>query len=291
MSDIRTVWEGRATLAEGPVWDAARSVLWFVDIKQRKVHRLDPHGGRSASWDAPAQVGWVLPATDGALIAGLQTGLHRFDPESGAFDLLAQVEAHLPGNRLNDATTAADGSIWFGSMDDGESARSGQFYRWDGRAVTPLAIAPVCITNGPALSPAQTTLYHVDTVGGIIHASSVGPNGAVGATRVFATIDPADGHPDGCVTDSAGNVWVGLWGGERARLYAPDGGILREVRLPAANITKIALGGAGLKTAFATSARAGLDEAALAAQPLAGSVFAFDVDVPGNPAAEARIAG
>ncbi len=289
MSDVRTVWEGHATLGEGPVWDTVRSVLWFVDIKQHKVHCLDPSSKRSASWDAPAQVGWVLPANDGGLIAGLQTGLHRFDSISGAFALLAEVEAHLPGNRLNDATAANDGSIWFGSMDDSENARSGQFYRWDGATLHPLAIDPVCITNGPALSPNQNTLYHVDTVGGTIHASTVDRNGDVSETRVFATIDPADGHPDGCSTDSAGNVWVGLWGGWRARLYAPDGRIIREVRLPVSNVTKVALGGANMRTAFVTTARAGLDENALAAQPLAGNVFAFDVDVPGIPAAEARI--
>ena len=108
------------------------------------------------------------------------------------------------------------------------------------------------------------------------------------STRIFAIIDPADGHPDGCSTDSAGNVWLGLWGGWRARLYAPDGSILREVRLPASNVTKIALGGPDLKTAFVTTARAGLDDAALAEQPEAGNVFAFPVEVAGLPPSPAR---
>ena len=53
-------------------------------------------------------------------------------------------------------------------------------------------------------------------------------------------------------------------------------------------MTKVALGGKDLKTAFATTARAGLSEDELAAQPLAGSVFAFEVDVPGLPATPAR---
>jgi len=187
----------------------------------------------------------------------------------------------LPSNRLNDATAAADGSIIFGSMDDAETARSGRFYRWDGRNADPLAIEPVCITNGPALSPDQRILYHVDTVGGTIHVSDLDETYRVISTRTFATIDPADGHPDGCITDSAGNVWIGLWGGWRARLYSPEGEILREVRLPVSNVTKIALGGPDLTTAYVTTARAGLDGAALAAQPQAGNLFSFEVDVPG----------
>lgn len=288
MGKVRTVWEGAATLGEGPVWDARRQVLWFVDIKQRKVHCVDPATGASREWSAPDQVGWVLPASDGSLVAGLRTGLFRFEPESGQFHLVAEVEPRIATNRLNDATTAPDGCIFFGTMDDGESACSGRFYRWDGKTISPCNLDPVCITNGPALSPTGATLYHVDTIGGIIHAADLDAGGEVTGNREFARIAAADGNPDGCSVDAAGNIWVGLWGGWRARLYAPTGEILTEVRLPASNVTKVALGGPDMKTAFATTARAGLSAQELAAQPLAGSIFAFEVDTPGSPATPAR---
>ena len=282
------VWRGGALLGEGPVWDGRDGVLWFVDIKRHEVFRLDPTTGTAARWTAPAQIGWVLPATDGRLLAGLQTGLAGFDPATGAFDPVASVEPDLPGNRLNDAAVAPDGTVWFGSMDDGERQATGRVYRWDGTGVTASAIPPVTITNGPGIAPDGRTLYHVDTLGGTIHAVSLDEGGAIGAIREFARIDPADGHPDGASVDAAGNVWVGLWGGWRARLYAPDGGILAEVRIPAANVTKVALGGPDGRTAYATTARIGLDEAALAGQPDAGGVFAFRVEVPGQPLSLAR---
>lgn len=286
MTDVRVVWRGKAQLGEGPVWDATRGVLWFVDIKSQRVHRLDPASGDTRSWDAPGQIGWVLPAEGGLLVAGLQTGLARFDPEAGSFSPLADPEPHLPGNRLNDATVGPDGAIWFGSMDDGESQESGRVYRFDGREIADSGIAPVTITNGPALSPDGTTLYHVDTVGGAIHALAV-TDGRVGAPRDFVAIAPEHGNPDGVSTDSAGNVWVGLWGGGGARLYAPDGTLIREVRLPAANITKVALGGPDLRTAFATSASIGLPEGADEGE--AGNVFAFEVEVPGHALPLARL--
>ena len=288
LGDVSKVWGGNAVLGEGPVWDAARGVLWFVDIKQHRIHQIDPATGSACQWSAPEQIGWVLPTTGATLIAGLQSGLYRFDPADGSFTRLADVEPDLPGNRLNDSTTAADGSIWFGTMDDGEEACSGQFYRWDGHTVAPLAIDPVCITNGPSLSPDQTTLYHVDTVGGIVHASTFDRVGQVVATRIFAQIDPEDGHPDGCTTDSAGNVWLGLWGGWRARQYSPLGEILHEVRLPVSNVTKVALGGPDLKTAFVTTASAGLSDSERAGQPDAGCVFSFEVEVAGMAMAQAR---
>ena len=47
------------------------------------------------------------------------------------------------------------------------------------------------------------------------------------------------------------------------------------------NITKLAFGGPGLRTAFATTARQLLKPDALENQPLAGALFQFEVDVPG----------
>lgn len=286
---VRTIWSGGALLGEGPVWDARAGVLWFVDIKGRRAHRFDPATQRVTSWPAPAQLGWVLPADDGALVTGLQTGLARFDPMDGSFRHLAHVEPHLPGNRLNDATVGPDGAIWFGSMDDGETCASGRVYRFDGRTVHATAIDPVVITNGPALSPDGATLYHVDTVGGVVHAIAVAGDGKTGEARVFARIDPAEGHPDGVSVDAAGNVWMGIWGGGQARLYAPDGTLLRVVRLPASNVTKVAFGGPDLRTAYVTTARVGLSEEALAAQPEAGNLFAFEVEVPGQALPPARL--
>jgi sugar lactone lactonase YvrE len=67
------------------------------------------------------------------------------------------------------------------------------------------------------------------------------------------------------------------------RRYSPDGKLLATVRLPCANVTKIAFGGPDLETAFATTATKGLTPDERAAAPLAGGVFAFPVDVPGLP--------
>lgn len=278
---VRNVWSLGATLGEGPVWDARDAALWFVDIKQHRVHRFDPAGGETRSFDAPAQVGWVLPAAAGGFLAGLQTGLHRFDPESGAFTLLTAVEPDRPGNRLNDATVAADGAVWFGSMDNGETDVTGQVHHFHAGTLTTSTIPPVVITNGPAVSPDGGTLYHVDTLGHTIHAVPV-DGATTGTPRLFATIDAADGYPDGVTVDAEGGVWVGLWGGWSARRYAPDGTLDRIVRFPVANITKVAFGGGDLRTGFATSASKGLSDEDRADQPEAGSLFAFDVDVPGR---------
>jgi len=280
----------RATLGEGPCWSAAEQKLWFVDIKKGRIHRYDPLARELKSWPAPAQPGWVFPLADGRLVTGLRTGLHVLDTRTREFTALEHPEAHLPGNRLNDAAVDRDGRIWFGTMDDAEEASSGCVYVFDGRRSTRTSVQSCAITNGPAFSPDGRTLYHVDTLGGKIYAFEVGSDGReLGPPRLFTSIDSSAGFPDGPTVDSSGCVWIGLYGGWGVRRYSPSGTLLDFVRFPVANVTKIAFGARDLRTVYATTASKGLSEAERAAQPHAGDLFAFRTDVPGLPLPDVRI--
>lgn len=270
-----------ATLGEGPVWCAASQTLWFVDIKGLAVHRFDAASRRLQSWPAPSQPGWVLPMAGGRLLAGLQTGLHAFDPATGHFEALAAPEVDRPGNRLNDACVDSAGRVWFGSMHDAEAAASGRVYLLADGQISACAIPPVAITNGPAVSPDGRTLYFVDTLAGRVDAHAIAADGGLSNRRVFAQINPADGHPDGPTVDSEGCVWIGLFGGWGVRRYSAQGELLEQRRFAVANVTKIAFGGPDLCTAYATTARLGLSAGQCAQQPLAGDLFSFRVAVPG----------
>lgn len=275
-----------ATLGEGPIW--IDHALWFVDIKAPCVYRFRPGDDGLQRWQAPSPVGWILP-TETGLLAGLKTGVHRFDPADGSFTDAIVIEPDVPGNRLNDATVGPDGTIWLGSMDDSESDASGRFYRLDRRGVVETGLPPAVVTNGPAISPDGRTLYVTDTFAGLIRAVPVANDGTLGEPRPFVTIAKEDGHPDGPTVDAEGCVWTGLFGGWGVRRYDPDGTLIAIVRFPVANITKIAFGGPDLRIAYATTARLGLDAGALAAQPLAGDLFAFDAGVAGLPTPRARL--
>jgi sugar lactone lactonase YvrE len=172
-----------ATLGEGPIW--IDDALWFVDIKQRTIFRHAPTTGALDRWTAPEFVGWVVPAADGALIAGLKSGPHRFTPADGAFARLAEVDAEHPANRLNDAAVHPNGRVYFGTMDNDEADASGRLFVLDRGAVTPTALAPVVITNGPAITPDGRTLFHVDTLGRTVSAHPVATDGSVGEGRAF----------------------------------------------------------------------------------------------------------
>lgn len=273
-------WELGALLGEGPVWSTRDAALWFVDIKRHWLHRYDPVAETRRTFAAPGQCGFVLPSADGAFIVGVQGGLHRFDPATRSFDLLVRVEAALPGNRLNDAVVDPRGYLWFGSMDDGESAATGTFYRLDEDGEVRPRGFTCPITNGPAFSPDGRTGYFVDTLARQIWAYDVSARGELTGRRLFATVD-GPGYPDGPTVDEDGHVWIGLYDGWCARRYSPRGTLVDTVTFPVANITKLAFGGSDRRTLFATTASKNLDADALARQPQAGGLFAWAAPVRG----------
>jgi D-xylonolactonase len=274
------VWPLAARLGEGPAWSAVQGVLWFVDIRSRRIHAFTERSGAQRSFTAPELTAFICPAASGKFLCGLRSGLYGFDPSTGRFDPVVEVDAQYPGNRLNDGYVDAGGRLWFGTMDDSERQSSGSLYRYDGRHLEQMDRGYV-ITNGPAMSPDGRLLYHVDTLGQCVYVFDVDESGALSGKRRFATIEEPGVFPDGPAVDCEGNVWIALYGGWGVRCFSPGGALIRTVPVPASQCTKAAFGGPDLKTLYVTTAAAGLSAAQLAQQPLAGGLFRVRVDVAG----------
>jgi sugar lactone lactonase YvrE len=283
------IWDLGCELGEGPIWSPAEKALWFVDIKRSTIYRHDPLTGEGRHWSAPSPPGFLAPLRGGAWIAGLRTGLHRFDPRTGTFDLICEVEPGRPGNRLNDGAVDPSGRLWFGTMDDGEAEPTGSLYRLEPDRRATAQDGGYVITNGPAFSPDGRTLYHTDTLKRVIYAFDVRENGALGPRRVFVAIPQGQGNPDGPVVDAEGCVWSAMYGGWGLNRYAPTGELLEHLAMPCANVTKAAFGGEDYRTLYVTTARQRLTPEQLKDQPLAGGVFRLRVPTPGLAPVEARL--
>lgn len=275
------IWTVGAKLGEGPVWHPGENMLYFVDIKGQQLHRCAEDGTARQSWQMPAETGFALPMTDGGMVCGMPGKLMRFDPKTGAFTLLREVEASLPGNRMNDGYVGPDHSLWFGSMDNAETAASGSLYRLRSNGQLQALDDGYVITNGPATSPDGRTFYHTDTLEKKVYAFDLAADGTLSRKRVFARIE-GSGYPDGTAVDAAGYVWIALFGGARVERYAPDGKLEGSLAFPCPNITKIAFGGTDLRTAFATTAWKGMSDEDRRKYPLAGGLFSFRVAAPGQ---------
>jgi xylono-1,5-lactonase len=279
-----------AALGEGPLWVAQDQALWFVDVAGRRLHRYQPDVGNHRVWAAPEKISFIVPTRDGSYMAGLKSGLHRFDPLSGSFTRIAAPEPHLTGNRLNDACVGPRGDLWFGSMHDAMVERTGALYRLDRDGRIMQLDTGYIVTNGPAFSPDAGTFYHTDSTRRLVYAFDCAPDGALSNKRVFVEIETAAGFPDGTTIDAEGCVWVALWDGWAVRRYSPRGELLLTVQFPCARVTKIAFGGHDHCMAYVTTAWEGLSAAEREAQPLAGDLFGFRAAVPGLPAVTLDVA-
>jgi L-arabinonolactonase len=127
-------------------------------------------------------------------------------------------------------------------------------------------------------------MYFADSPRRTIRAWDYDPaTGDIADERIFARLPEAAGTPDGSTVDSQGFLWNAQFGGGKVVCYAPDGSVEREIALPVTRPTCCAFGGADLKTLYVTSGRVMADAAELAAEPLAGAVFAIRCDVGGLP--------
>lgn len=287
--DAMPVCKVGAELGEGPVWVERDSALWFVDIKGRRLHRWRPGSDASRAWAAPEQPGFLAPLRGGGFVVGLKTGIHRFDPQASEFVRVAHVEPHLPANRLNDGSVSPEGELWFGSMHDPETAASGALYRLapDGQCVC--LDSGYVITNGPAFSPDGHSFYHTDTSHRTVYVFDRPDPHTLTNKRVFVQLEESAGWPDGTTVDQEGCVWIALWGGWGVRRYSPEGKLLATVRLPCAQVTKIAFGGPDFRTAYVTTAWKGMTPEQRAAQPMAGDLFRFEAPAPGLRPVEVQL--
>ena len=108
------------------------------------------------------------------------------------------------------------------------------------------------VTNGPAFSPDALTFYALFER--VVYAFDPDTSGALSGRRVFVRIEDRGGFPDGTSVDAEGCVWVALWGAAFAGTHLQVGELLSRIRVPCANVTKMAFGGPDYRSAFVTTA-------------------------------------
>ena len=279
-SDVRCIADVHAVLGEGPVWVSREKALYWLDIKGRKIFRLDDRG-QVDQWETPLRVGSLAPRATGGFIAGTEHGIAAIDLESGRFAIVHEPEAHLPDNRFNDGKVDRRGRFWAGSMDDTEKDATGTLYRIGPDFAATRIDEGYKVTNGPAFSPKGELMYHNDSARQVTYVFDLDENGTASNRRVFATFGEGDGYPDGMTVDSEACLWIAFWDGWCVRRYSPAGECLSELKVPVSRPTSCAFGGGDFDQLYITSASIGLDEAALAVQPQAGGLFVASPGVRG----------
>jgi sugar lactone lactonase YvrE len=284
MSGVELIVDGRAGLAEGPVWDDRIGRLWWVDIHGGNVHRLDPTTGADETVPVGRPVATIGLRSSGGIIAAAEDGLGWIDVGAGAYRTLVRISAD-GRTRMNDGKPDPVGRFWVGTMAYDERPGAGALYRIEPDLAVATVLPSVTVSNGLDWTDDGRTMYYIDTATGAVDRFAVDlSTGEVSDRRHAIVIPPDQGVPDGMTLDVEGHLWVALYDGWAIHRYAPDGRLDRRIAIPAAQVTSVAFGGADLDELFVTTAREGFPTEGRPGQPHAGGVFRCRPGVRGRPA-------
>lgn len=277
-------------LAEGPRWDDVRALVSWVDIPNGRVFRArlgadsgDEAGGLRVTdrLDFPDTVGSAGPTSDGGLIVAAHDRLVTVASD-GTRHATEAILDRADQLRLNDSAVDPAGRLLVGSMATDGRPGAGALFRLEPSGDVVVLKSRLTLANGIGWSPDGTTLYLVDSVPGTLWSASY--DVSTGNVHAWAPlVSTFDGLPDGLCVDSAGRIWVAVWGSSRVRCFTPTGDPLAAVHVPAPHVTAAAFVGPAMDRLLITTARVELDDEALARYPDSGGLFLADVHAVGLP--------
>jgi sugar lactone lactonase YvrE len=283
--DAEVAVPAQCQLGEGPVWDAGRGLLWWVDLLAGHVHAVDPATGARTWFDAGDPVGTVGLTRSGRLVLALVDGFALADHDGQRLTRLPGFSIDRTVIRFNDGKPDPWGNFCAGTMAwDEQNGPPCSLYRLSPDGEVTELFGDVGLSNGLDWSDDWRLFYYADSNSGRVDLFDTDPDtGALGTRRPFVTVPEADGIPDGLTLDAEGCVWLAVWGSGELRRYTPAGLLDTVVRLPARQVTSAAFGGPDLGTLYITCAWEGLSPADRAQQPHAGDIFACVPGVTGRP--------
>jgi len=281
MSEVRILADGLG-FPEGPVAMADGSVV-LTDIRGSRVVRVSADGRVATLSAAGGGPNGLAVGPDGALYCCNNGGgqyrpgsfmsvgpaldyaggsIQRIDPKTGAATVLYGHSGQHKLSAPNDLVFDKQGGFYFtdlGKRYARQRDHGGIYYAMpDGSKLVEL-VYPVLSPNGCALSPDEKTLYVADTESCRLLAYTIespgvvrkepfpSPNGA----RIVAALGGV-ARFDSLAVLANGNICVATLGTGHITVIAPDGTIVRQVKVPDSFPTNICFGGRDRRTAYIT---------------------------------------
>ncbi|MEN0019294.1 MAG: SMP-30/gluconolactonase/LRE family protein [Planctomycetota bacterium] len=268
-------------LGEGPVW--WNDCIWFVDVEGKQLHRYDPAADKHTAFDVPDRIGFAAPSDNHDWVIGQGAAIAAFCPSEGPPRALTQVEPADAGTRMNDGKCDPTGRLYAGTLHLEIKREVAALYRFDADANAKTIVEDVTISNGLAWNEAVGKMYFIDTITSRVDCFDWDADTGDISNRQ-PVVELENGSPDGMCIDTDGKLWVAMWGGARIACVDPDTGKeIDAIEVPAPNVTSCCFGGADLDELYITTATLGLDDAANAEHPHAGSLFVAKPGAIGLP--------
>ena len=231
---INTVSVGN-TLGEGVTWDSRNQTLWWTDIQEKRLYRLQWPSQSIRIFELPDRLAsFGFTSDEDRLITAFADGFYLFSPESGERELVSLIEADNPATRMNEGRLDRQGRFWAGSMVERPSAGAvteGALYCVDAGRVT-RQLEGVGISNGPAFPSDGKTMFFADSPTGLIRQYDLDTSdGRVSYGLDFAR-SLAGAVPYGALMVGDGYYWSAQWGCGQVVRYARDGSVDLVVESP-----------------------------------------------------------
>jgi L-arabinonolactonase len=282
-ASIEPVCDLTCDLGESPLWSVQEQRLYWVDITQRRIYRLDPSTGKLETVVVARMPAAIALHRPGSLLVAYRTGIAVLDLATGS-------ETELPNaidfgkERFNDGKTDRRGRFFVGTMDRKMEERIGGLYRVDAERKVVRVHDDVQLSNGIAWSPDNRTMYHCDSRPGHVFAYDYDvDSGTPSNRRIHIDLATKDHGADGCTVDAEGFLWLAEVGSGHVGRYAPDGRRVGEIQVPAKRVASVMFGGKNLDTLYIITLRYNVATVDLQLQPLAGRMFATRPGVTGLP--------
>ncbi|HET7413289.1 MAG TPA: SMP-30/gluconolactonase/LRE family protein [Pararhizobium sp.] len=269
-------------LGEGPTFDPVSGTLFWFDILDKRLHQMRWPDGDTVTYELPEMASALAVVDEQRQVLVTETGLHIRHAATGALSLHAPIEAENAATRSNDARVHPCGAFWISTMGKQAENRAGAIY-WFFKGALRRLYRNMTIPNSICFSPDGGTAYFADTAEGVINRVDCDAETGLprGAPHPFVE-GRGEGGFDGSVVDAQGVLWNACWGAGTLDAYGPSGEKLNSIAMPARQVTCPAFVGPEATGIAVTSAREGLDEAALQADPEAGKTFLVDLPVRGR---------
>ena len=286
--ELKHTLEVANALGECVLWDEVRQEVLWTDLEESKLFVHDTVESVTRELQLKDLLcSFGLIAGGEHLICAFRTGIAIVERSSLDSKWLYQLPIKA-GVRFNDGRVDRQGRFWVGSLVEGETdppGATGELYSVTPDGTVRSHFDGIRIPNSICWSPGGETMYFADTQKREIHAFAFDvESGRLGQRSLFART-PKGAFPDGSTVDAEGYLWNAEWGSGRVVRYAPDGSIEAEIDLPVSQATCVAFGGENLSTLYVTTAKVGLSEEAIEAEPQAGDVFVYETSVCGLPEA------
>jgi len=114
--EMECVADTKSIVGESPLWSPAEQCVYFVDIPQRRLHRLNVGNMMLECFSTPDIVTAVALRRGGGLILTFERTLAFFDLATKSFDAVIDMTTEPTGNRFNDGKCDRQRRFWAGTM-------------------------------------------------------------------------------------------------------------------------------------------------------------------------------